>query len=568
MKFWVAARDQSSAENFRARNGHLHDVNIVFTDSLFQVLDEITASGEVACFLHDDVTVPHNFEEKLSSFLIEAEVSWPSWGIAGNAGVLSLRLNGNQGSFVRFLSDPLGGPNFGGFDLPVQSVDGNTILLNAPKLKALGLSLPNFRGFQLYDLILSLEVLSLGLSVIASPKLAVYHDSPGSQSSFDEAVKSVGFQRYLYSKVKQSVIATLNGNISPEIFEDVQRGDLDVVRSSLENASKGRPPKSLAIITRSMPGRQAVRKRCSDSIDYLVEMGSLSSSLAIRHIISGTKKFDEADENTSEYREFLHIEKAVPEGVDTRSLLLVAAVQDVDADFYWFVDDDDWIFPSNFDLLGLALLCFPSNAVFAANSQQFYESIEPSEYGRNDPASIFEARHLSKVSGGYNPVPFCSVIYPKHALVDIGLAIDSLTRYEDLALLAEALLRLRLPFFTLDRLIACVSVRPEDRSQTVIEPNRDEWNRNVADLTSAWTVSDEFGWGRYLTGSLDYEDNDSSERMLALNRYYLNQRDEAIRQLEEIARSMSWRMTRPLRILKPVIRRLSHFRRSRTSEGR
>lgn len=562
MKFWVAARDQSSAENFRIRNEHLHDVKIVFTDSLFQILDEIIASGEVACFLHDDVTVPHNFEEKISSFLSEAEVSWPSWGIAGNSGVLSLRLGGNQGSFVRFLSDPHGGPNFGGFDLPVQSVDGNTILLNSPKLKALGLSLPNFRGFQLYDLILSIEVLSLGLSVIASPKLAVYHDSKGSQSLFDDSTKSVGFNRYLYGKVKQSVISTLNGDISPGIFEDVQRGDLDLVRASLENASKGRSPKTLAIVTRSMPGRRAVRKRCIDSIDYLVEMGALSSSLAIRHLIYGTEKFDEAYEINSEYRDFRFIAESVPEGADTRSLLLVAAVQDVDADFFWFVDDDDWIFPSNFDLLGQALLCFPSNAVFAANSQHFHESLESSEYGRNEPASTFEARHLANVSAGYNPVPFCSVIYPKDALDDIDLSIGALTRYEDLALLAEALLRRRHPFFTLDRLIACVSVRRDDRSQTVIEPNRDEWNRNLADLTSVWTASDEFGWGRYLTSSLGSEDDDSSERMRALNRHYLSQRDDAIQQLDEIARSVSWRMTRPLRILKPVIRRLRHSRRS------
>ena len=252
----VAARSEAWAEAFLRRHPTLSDRIRVHLgqQSLFELIDGLIASEEtVACLVHDDVSLPLTFVDRIDEFVSSASTEWPNWGVAGNAGVSYLGFGLGSSPIVRYLSDPHGGPNNVGHVTPVETVDGNVLLLNCAALRDRGVHLPPFNGFHLYDLALSVETLASGLAVLCIPHLACHHDSAGNQKGFDDGVKSEAFRNYLASRVSNTNVVSINGPIDltdrSSLYRECDRVDLGM--ASLRAGQAGRPRRSVSIVTRT-----------------------------------------------------------------------------------------------------------------------------------------------------------------------------------------------------------------------------------------------------------------------------------------------------------------------------
>src|SRR5690606_38212394 len=136
MRIHVAARNEAYGQQFMKNNSAVHNVVLhQGTSSLFTLLQSIIdGEDDYALFVHDDVFLPSSMNEHVFSLIEELNTNWPNWGICGNAGIIAPSL-ADGGRACRYLFDPHGGPSLGGFILPAETVDGNTILLNCRALR-------------------------------------------------------------------------------------------------------------------------------------------------------------------------------------------------------------------------------------------------------------------------------------------------------------------------------------------------------------------------------------------------------------------------------------------------
>lgn len=456
--------------------------------SYFEMLNHLIEEGEAphACVIHDDVVLPSSFAERVDSLLQELDRNWPNWGLVGNAAVLTAGVGYAGARAVRYLSDPHGGPNLARHILPAQTIDGNVMLLNLKAMRAKGLRLPDFDGFQLYDIVMSIEAISAGLGVLVAPHLACWHGSKGSQASFDRAASGEAFGRFCSNRLRNRSITTLNGlvKIGLDAENPMLSTGIDLQIDSLRTADQGRPAKTVAIVTRTQFRRPALLNRTLDTIAAL--LAAAGAGAQYRSYVV-TDADEEVPESVSQRATVMRTD--FRQGVDSRYRLVRFAAERIEADYFWFIDDDDWVFPNEAERLGLVVNTAPENSIVFVGSQHFEEASlargpnASFETYRSKPARRFAAKDFLASLSGENHSPFCGVLLSRAALLNISLAVyESVTYFEDYMTTLSALLEQDCFPITVDKLFVGISLRRSGNSVT--EKDRRTWNRSMSELVS------------------------------------------------------------------------------------
>ncbi|WP_155935252.1 glycosyltransferase family 2 protein [Methylobacterium sp. 10] len=497
MKFHVAARSQSAADKFRQVNPALIDAEFhVGSESLFNLLNEIIAGPHsFAMFLHDDAFYPSDFPERVNKAISDLNHEWPNWGICGNAGIGSIGYGLDTTQYVRFLFDPHGGPTQIGDVRPVESIDGNTMLINCDALKRNGVTLPTFFGYQLYDLCLSIETLFAGLAVLTSPLLACYHSSSGNQSDFTKAAASKGFLEFVGGRLSNRKFLTMNGVLKIPFSGLSSKNLIDIELSALRNASKSRPPRRLAIIVRSQFREKVLLLRTLQSIKSFA--ASAGDHIEITPVII-TDRGDRIPDFACSYAEVIAVSPF--EKSDSRSLILRAALQKITADFYCFVDDDDWLFPNEAERLACIISTASSGNIIFCDTMHFHETMSTTDtFGSRSYNTVvgsrFKASNWGKSLGGFNHIPFCGVILPRDVLKAMPSSVfERVTYYEDYAIQLFSILQARPMPIIYDKLFAGISVRTTSTNSrwqnSITEVDRSKWHMSNAELASIICNSD------------------------------------------------------------------------------
>jgi hypothetical protein len=452
--------------------------------SYFDVLNDViwTTASSYALVVHDDVFLSELIIEDVTNLTTTLEAEWPSWGVCGNAGVLSFGIGIQPTSVIRYLYDAHGGPNFQGSIFPVQSIDGNVILLNIHALRDNNVRLPTFDGFQLYDIVLSIEALASGLAVLVAPQLASYHLSGGSQEGFDRAAKSGGFHHYLSQKLANREIQTLNGMIEiPSAQEQASLTLVDLEVLALRSAVRGRPRKRVAIVVRTQFRDLGLLRRTLETIKaFTIAAGEVTEFTPI--VI--TDRPDRCPDFVHNYAKIRTVE--VFDG-DTRHRLVKSA-EAVDADFLWFVDDDDWLFPNEAERLGLIVNVCPPSTLLFVDTQHFHESIDhrlggiSGNYSLNE-GRYFHARDWRRSLSGDNHIPFCGMIVPHNAVRTLpARLVENALFYEDFALQLHALMDPSTTQIVVEKLFAGISVR--EKGNVITLADRTVWSKSLAEIVA------------------------------------------------------------------------------------
>jgi glycosyltransferase involved in cell wall biosynthesis len=548
----VVARSRGSADLFLQNHPFLvtHITVELGTRSYFELLNRLieTAAKSWICLVHDDVYLGQDFVRKLSDLVRTLEADWPNWGLAGNAAMLPMQVGYAATEVVRYLSDPHGGPNLAGQILPAQSIDGNVMLLNLDAMRLKALRLPPFEGFQLYDIVLSLETVKAGLGVLACPQLACWHGSKGNQYDFDRARSSHAFNDYLLSTVRNRALDTINGEqeVRVEDGDLVLRGGIDIQLDSLKAATAGRKKKSIAIVTRTQFTRPLLLKRALDTVKALKSAARETAHFASYVVTdaSAALRPDGMELDTS-----LLCADLDHQG-DTRYQLVKFAAENIDADYFWFIDDDDWIFPNEAERLGLVIAGAPRNSIIFLGCQHFSEQaisgdIEDAASFRSTPGRYYSAGNFLASLSGSNHTPFCGQLFPRTTLLSIPPSVyDSVTYYEDYMTTLFALLSTKCFPIVVDKLYVGISVRSS--GNTITETDRTKWNRSMSELVSHMVNLPELS--QMLSLPVHSLRSDSSIQSLR------NQIAERDHRIASLVNSSSWKLTKPLRVLIDLMR--------------
>lgn len=341
------------------------------------------------------------------------------------------------------------------------------MLVNAPKLRAAKVKLPDFNGFHFYDLALSYESISVGLGCFIAPELLCYHASKGNQQDFDRALKSHEIQKYLSKLFKNRYINTINGRVDIKQLE----GSIDLI-SAARIASK-RIDNSLRIniIVRSKFNRVQLLKRALLSIkSFIAASGneSMYRCLVVTDVNSAPDKMF-GDIEVVKFKEY--------QG-DSRYYLIYKTLGLLDDGFVWFVDDDDWVFPNVAKEISGLLSSFPENSTLYLDTQYFNESIlddDPSTSSLT-PGRYFSSTELASNYSGDNHIPFSGVIFSapqlKRCLSD--KFDDSITYFEDYMIQMLIMSCQDYTPIIFKKLSVGISIR--ENGQTVTEVDRTRWH--------------------------------------------------------------------------------------------
>ncbi len=483
----VVARSKSAAETMLRRHPSLKSQIQCHFDisSYFEFIQEIIKENDKPiCVVHDDVFLPSSFLANVKNLVEELNEYWPNWGVCGNAGVVPFKIGQNKGDVIRYMADPHGGPNAQGMVLPAQSIDGNVMLLNCSALKSRNMILPKMQGFQFYDIALCISTLAVGRAILVAPQLSCYHDSKGSQKNFDEFISSDEVKEFLSSKICNIMLRTINGTISSGIQDyDTPKGRIDVPVDALSLAAFDRHvPKTAIIIRTQFKDPVLLRRSIEAAVAFSAAAGN--STLFSIYIISN---FPDVENVTGAYDQVKFIFVELPYQ-DTRNYLVSAAFEYISADWYWFVDDDDWLFPNEAAFISNCLAVVPPTSLVLVGSQHFFEgSIRKSSNYLSDDYTINAGRYFDPSSwhqgiSGFNHIPFCGMLVSADVYSEMDATIFSdITYFEDYALQMSALSNSKRPVIVIDKLCVGISVRPE--GNTITEVDRSKWNTSLTELT-------------------------------------------------------------------------------------
>jgi hypothetical protein len=199
----------------REKEYNLPQTEYVTGIDLFTFINNIidSCTDDYALIVHDDVILPMNISDNVEECIKSANDSLgkDNWGVIGNAGVEVFTKK-----VLLYLADPNIKMIVPRTERPqlVESVDGNTMLLNLRNLRKKVVRLPQkLSGFHLYDLILSLESQRKNLVCAVSSLLYTKHLSGGSREKFKENVTKEVFQTYFSETYANEVITSINGDI-------------------------------------------------------------------------------------------------------------------------------------------------------------------------------------------------------------------------------------------------------------------------------------------------------------------------------------------------------------------
>jgi len=171
---------------------------------------------------------------------------------------------------------------------------------------------------------------------------------------------------------------------------------------------------------------------------------------------------------------------------------------------------------------------------------------------------VFEPEELINSFSGHNYIPFSGCLFPTKVLRDLPKdLVERITFYEDFATMLFAISACESPPAFFPSLISGISIR-SDESQSVTVGDRDLWNQSMAELDSIFFDSARAGLIADIVNASTFKKTDARlTRDENIVQHLLSQRDDAIEHLEVLAKSWTWRFTRPLRALSFVKRKLS-----------
>jgi len=496
----VVCRSEEIAAHWHRQAENLKGIELIIElgcRCYYQLLDRIINEPHPQPVLvaHDDIQCGLGFARALAELIKELDENYANWGVCGNAGI---SWDGRQ--IYRFIKDPHGGPQNAMAPEFVLGIDGNLMLLNVPALAAAAVRMPELRGFQGYDISLSLECLRKGLPVLCDRRLFVMHKSGGNGEEFQKFVISEPFQTYLARHFLNHSVPTINGAIDTCGAQDYRYLDIpgektaqkDLVAlfdQALGNGLKRRP--SLTVGCRSQFNRPELLTRAFASFAVAAQQAADLVDIQVRIISDKPVETMQAEikrlRNLFPGLNLAGCSFTLSAERYSRMEALLKAVEQAETDYIWFVDDDDFIFPDAMRTLARVLLPGVPRLLVgqSVRIQEYWVTNRQGErvIMNNTQIGRYLADGVYHSFAGDNHTPICSLIFPVAALRRRIAPVAALgDYYEDYFLLLLVWSANPIEIRLIHEDLCGISLR--EGENTVTEPCRDHWDLSYTTFVS------------------------------------------------------------------------------------
>jgi len=494
---YVICSSQQTQRDMQARQVLYPDLEIqaIFpVRSAIQLLREIAARPASPPFLicRENIWLGVGISSQVDILIEELESRYPNWALCGNRG---MRWDGKH--LYDYTAD-ITAPGLQTAVCPhsVISIDDNTLLINPAVLGKHTKLCPAIDALR-YGALLSLECLQNGSSLAVSPRLMSVRTATGDEER--ETLNTSEFRAYYRSSFLNEWLYTVDGPVNLRETVDYryvfapegavsQQDVLDLYDRGLAQARSRRRP-SLTIACRTQFRRLELLERACLSFSACQHYGGGLADLRIQLITDQAPECAEPVLSrlraTYPLAAFECLYHEIRPNRHSRTDLLLAAIEQAQTDYIWFIDDDDYLIPPAIPALARCLV--PDAPVIVVSSSLVMdEKWSKRSFPQEDPSGTLELIDSSKSSRypaagvfqvlkGRNFIPNCSMILPVALMrerIQDKLALGDFN--EDYYLLLLALTSSRAEVCALDTELAVISIR--GRENTVAQSDRSGWH--------------------------------------------------------------------------------------------
>lgn len=465
---------------------------------------------DVSLILTRDSWFGPEFREALPDIIQSYAERFSNWGMVGNAGTL---WNGEPVSFRRLA--PFN-PRKENSPRICLTIDEPLLLINLNGLRQAHVKLPpTFNGRYGIGTVLSACCLEGGLLTLADSRLFAVHDPLSEEECkkkpLDRYSELTQFldDRYLNHRytVREAVLdlAEVREQYEylelppPQQIDSPWRTKTDLISHydrALVRLTKRKP--QLEVVTRTVLTRRGLLERALSAAHIASHEAPATLDLSFRLVSDRSPEL--LEKWTSEFRNSypgLSLSSSsfqLREGRFSRTDILLQAIETSVADYIWFVDDDDFIYPSSLIPIGRALADQTPRALIGPSVVYEEQWDSDQAYLQNFEAKgIFLKEGVFKVFSGENYIPICSMILPVSALKDVIKNVRASGDYlEDYFLLLSYLSSPLAQIELLETPFAGISIRGDEN--TVRKLNKAHWEFSYAQVFEELLSSKTFGF--------------------------------------------------------------------------
>lgn len=463
--------------------------------SYYQFIREVmvNAHGDYILVCQDDIWLGKGFFARANALIEELNTTYPNWGVASNHGTC---IHGTH--TYHYLRAPLKGPEKSAFPKLVAAVGPNIQLINLKALRERKVELPEIKGFQGYDVLLSLICLKAGLLNIADHRLFVYHESSGNKKSFQTVVQSKPYQEALQSLYINHAFPSVYGTVIVDKDADYsyltrdgndERQDVFAAFDNALASVRNQKRPTVAIYCRTQFKRNALLTRA------ILSFANAAAKTTGLVDLSAVVITDQSEETLQAEIAKLQLHApmldlrgesyTIRNSRFSRTDLLLQAIESCTADYIWFVDDDDFIYPDALPDIG-RYVADNKKSLLIGDCQRLHEKwTDVTDAGSfvPDRTSTIDFRRGAEVFNSYatndNLIPFCASIFPAEIMKKQIAQVDALGDFcEDYFLLLLALGAPEIEVLPIATTVCGVSVRGTDNTVTAMD--RSHWHYSYA----------------------------------------------------------------------------------------
>jgi hypothetical protein len=440
-------------------------------------------SRQFALIARPGVILDKALKDATQELINDLNRDYPNWGVCGATGA---RWDGQRTYW--YLRRPPMNPEAGVGGRPVVTVGSEVLLLNLKQLRAEECLIqePTANWWEIGPL-LSLECLRRSLCVLVDPRLMVVDAGSEPEQRATDAIKNLVRRFFLNHRVHLPWGTMEVADVAYREFLSlpaVSHDKLDIVAcydAAMARARQARPV-TLTIACRAQFNRQYLLERAM--LSFAAAQQEAPAGCEVRVALVSDVSPDTLQLEVTRLRSRfpslslsgLHVTSRSRE--TSRVDHLLSSIAQIDSDYVWFVDDDDFVMPGA--VPALARVFVPhAPLLLVGSSEVLEESWTDSRLVDFNPCGAHASKHVFDVFQGENFVPICGMVIPVKLARERCAHVEASGEYlEDYFILMRLLTSPRVEVEVLGAQIAGISLRGQEN--TVRQSDRDTWNRSYA----------------------------------------------------------------------------------------
>lgn len=447
------------------------------------IKEHLSGPTEILVFQQPSIVMPDFWKETCVEGFTQLSTAWPNWAIAAARGWSLLSFDSQTQNEVNYLSSPSGLPNLAGIVSPITSFTADYFSVNLVALRKAGISNLSAVKDDEFGLLFPIFLAEEGLICVASPLMAAWCTE--AQKSFGAPFipRSGMFATYVAENYNAKIWPSTAGRLEIGFGRPSKARPMlpSLTDLFLRTSASARATPTLAIVIRTQfRDLTLLRRAISTARAFALLSGTTACTI---HVVSDVDKQHELEYEQGVQHIFV---TGLTKG-DSRFKLVRAAVESIPAQHFWFVDDDDFVFPNHAAHLAQLLAIVPAESAIFVETKHFHETGWETGTGtKGQKYEMREGHHFKSNAhetafSGLNQTPFCGVIFPRNAILTVASkAFERVTYAEDYLLLLHTLSTVK-SLISTNWLLAGISIR--GNSNTVTQKDRTKWvaaNANVA----------------------------------------------------------------------------------------